>query len=154
MSLVQIARLFLFVREVGSPNHGLWVGIFQRFVGINDGDSWCAAFACWVLAIYYGGRDKIPFPATGACEDIHQWAKAHHAIVPRSQAAPGRCLFLYVNDAGHAHHVGFPTTAGAADGIAGNTSPDGQSSDGDGVHEHGLAVSDSHIVIVSLPEAA
>lgn len=145
--LVQQARNFLFVREVGSANHGLWVGIFQRFVGIDDGQSWCAAFVCFVLAIVLGGRDKLPFGATGVCEVIHQWAIKNNAIVPLVQALPGD-LFLYVDDNGHAHHVGIATEPRAEEGIAGNTSRDGKSSNGDGVYEHGLGVLPQHIRIV------
>lgn len=147
-NLIQQARNFLFVREVGGENCGLWVEIFQRFVEIDPGQSWCAAFVCFVLAIVLGGRDKLPFHYTGVCEEIHQWAKANNAIVPLTEARHGD-LYLFVTDEGHAHHVGIlcldqPLAAG----IAGNTSPDGLSSNGDGVHEHPLNVVPNHIVIV------
>lgn len=144
--LIQQARNFGFVREVGSPNHGLWVGIFQRFVGIADGQSWCAAFVCFVLAIIVDGRDLLPFPATGVCEEIHQWAVTHNKIVSLEQGLPGD-LYLYVTPEGHAHHVGILTAPwhDGPDGIAGNTSRDGKSSNGDGVYEHTLTAG---IVIV------
>lgn len=147
--LIQQARNFRFVREVGSPNHGLWVGIFQRFVGIDDGQSWCAAFVCFVLAIIVGGRDLLPFTATGVCEEIHQWAVTHNKIVSLEQALPGD-LYLFVDDNGHAHHVGILTAPwnDGPDGIAGNTSRDGKSSNGDGVYEHTLNVSSEHIRVV------
>lgn len=146
--LIQQARNFLFVREVGSANHGLWVGIFQRFVGIDDGQSWCAAFVCFVLAIILGGRDKLPFTYTGVCEEIHQWAVTHNAIVSLEQALPGD-LYLYVTSEGHAHHVGILTQTASPAGIAGNTSSDGRSSNGDGVYEHNVAT--SHLVVVRVP---
>lgn len=159
--LIQQARNFLFVREVGGPNKGLWVGIFQRFVGIDEGQSWCAAFVCFVLAIILGGRDKLPFGVTGVCEVIHQWAIKNDRIVPLNQALPGD-LYLFVTDEGHAHHVGILTVAspmlGLGDmprdcgvlrfGIAGNTSADGLSSNGDRVAEHTLNVAPNHIIIV------
>lgn len=152
-NLIQQARNFLFVREVGGPNKGLWVGIFQRFVGIDEGQSWCAAFVCFVLAIILGGRDKLPFPgyATGVCEDIHQWAVTHNAIVALDEARIGD-LYLFVDDNGHAHHVGILTaTLSTLGGIAGNTSKDGKSSNGDGVYEHPLDVAPNHLVIVRVP---
>lgn len=149
--LIQQARNFLFVREV-APNKGLWVGIFQRFVGIDEGQSWCAAFVCFVLAIVLNGRDKLPFGATGVCQVIHQWAIDHGAIVPLEQALPGD-LYLFVDDDGHAHHVGIITVAIIAGGwsvagIAGNTSEDGHSSNGDRVAEHPLDVLPKHLRVV------
>lgn len=144
MNLVEIARLFLFVREVGKPNSGLWVNIFQRFVGIDDGQSWCAAFVCFVLAIWYEGRNELPFTATGVCQDIYRWAKKYAWIITAPR--PGD-LYLYVNSADHAHHVGIVT--GAGQGIAGNTSADGKSDNGTGVFEHALP--ESGVVFVRLP---
>lgn len=150
--LIQQARNFLFVREVGGPNKGLWVGIFQRFVGIDEGQSWCAAFVCFVLAIILGGRDKLPFAYTGVCEHIHEWAVENNKIVPFTEALPGD-LYLFVTDEGHAHHVGIltyplPKLTITWQGIAGNTSADGLSSNGDRVAEHTLNVAPNHIVIV------
>lgn len=146
--LVQQARNFLYVREVGGANKGLWVGIFQRFVGIEPGQSWCAAFVCFVLAIIVGGKGNLPIPCTGVCEEIHAYAKARNMIIPAAEALPGD-LYLFVDDTGHAHHVGF--YAALAQGIAGNTSADGLSSNGDGVYEHALHVAPNHVVIVRLP---
>lgn len=148
-NFIQQARNFSFVREVGGPNKGLWVGIFQRFVGIDEGQSWCAAFVCFVLAIIVGGRDQLPFTATGVCQEIHQWAISNNKIVPLNQALPGD-LYLFVDDTGHAHHVGILTVVGLLfkTGIAGNTSEDGHSSNGDRVAEHILNVAPNHIVIV------
>lgn len=143
---VEQARAFGFVREVGGPNLGLWVGIFQRFVGIDPGQSWCAAFVCFVLAIVYGGEHNLPIPCTGVCQTIYEHAVAKNMLVGTPQ--PGD-LYLFVNDAGHAHHVGICTDA--PNGIAGNTSEDGTSSNGDGVHEHALRVAPANIKYVRLP---
>ena len=149
--LIQQARNFSFVREVGGANKGLWVGIFQQFVGIESGQSWCAAFVCFVLAIIVEGKGKLPIPETGVCEVIKQFAVAHGMVTAAPQ--PGD-LYLFVDDTGHAHHVGIYTghdATGNAVGIAGNTSADGLSSNGDGVHEHPLNVVPRHIVYVALP---
>lgn len=149
--LIIAARLFLFVREVGGANKGLWVGIFQRFVGIDPGQSWCAAFVCFVAAIIFEGKGNLPFPCTGVCEEIHQYAVKHDMVTTTPQ--PGD-LYLFVDDTGHAHHVGFYTGrdgVGNAIGIAGNTSADGLSSNGDRVAEHPLNVVPRHIVYIALP---
>ena len=148
--LIQQARNFLFVREVGGANMGLWVGIFQRFVGIEPGQSWCAAFVCFVLAIIVGGKGQLPIPCTGVCEEIHQYAIKHGMVTTTPQ--PGD-LYGFIDDAGRMHHVGFYTgpIAGNPGGIAGNTSADGLSSNGDRVAEHPLNVVPRHLVYIALP---
>lgn len=47
-------------------------------------------------------------------------------------------LYFYVDANDHAHHVGFVSNVDPLTGISGNTSPDGLSDNGDGVHEHGI----------------
>lgn len=47
-------------------------------------------------------------------------------------------LYLYVNANDHAHHIGFVTSTNPLTGIAGNTSADGTSSNGDGLYEHAI----------------
>ena len=46
------------------------------------------------------------------------------------------CLYFYVNDQDHAHHVGFVSSVDPLTGISGNTSADGASDNGDRVAEH------------------
>jgi len=131
MTLVDIARSFDFVREVGGPNAGLWVGIFQRFTGNAPGDSWCASFVSFCLAVASKIQTKIP--RTAVCQEIYDWAKKNGQLITTPEVG---CLFLYVNDQDHAHHVGIVTSTSPLRGIAGNTSSDGKSSDGTGVFEH------------------
>jgi hypothetical protein len=142
---IEVARQLLFVREAGE-NRGLRVEAIQHYSRGQFGDSWCCEFATMVLDICYQG--DAPIPRMGACEDVHQLAIKQGWIV--TDPAPGD-LFLYVTDAGHAHHIGFVTQATPLTGIAGNTSEDGVSSNGDGVHEHALNVAPNHIVFVRLP---
>jgi hypothetical protein len=69
-------------------------------------------------------------------------------------------LFFYVKEVQgpskikDAFHVGFVTAVGStgeANGIAGNTSPDGLDTNGSGVFEHRLAVGSKNIVFARLP---
>jgi hypothetical protein len=145
MSLVEIARLFDFVREA-SPNRGLRVEAIQHWSGGQPADSWCCEFATMVLDLHFKGH--APISRGGSCQDVYEQALQEHWIVDEPQPDD---LYLYINDAGRAHHIGFVVTGAPLSGISGNTSPDGASSNGDGVHEHYLIVKPEHIRFVRVP---
>lgn len=137
---VETARQFLFVREAEIQNTGQRVEAIQHWSGGVRGMSWCAFFATMVLDIAFQGN--APLPRTGLCEDLHQLAQQRDWLVDLAHALPGD-LFLYLDATGHAHHVGMLTEQNATSptgwfGIAGNTSADGTSSNGNGVYEHAL----------------
>jgi len=134
--VIKIARLFLYVKEAQSvgQNRGLRVESIQHWAGGEFGDSWCAEFVWMVLDLAYGGHP--PFDRMQSCEAIRAMAQDRSWITDTPQ--PGQ-LYLYVNSAGRAHHVGFVTGVDPLTGIAGNTSLDGSSPNGDGVHEHAIA---------------
>lgn len=148
MTVIEIARLFGYVREAQSQgqNRGLRVEAIQHWSSGQFGDSWCAEFATMVLDIVY--RGESPIPRLQACQDIYSLALEKGWLVDDPQAGD---LFLYVNDADHAHHVGIVTVSDPLTGLAGNTSSDGQSSNGDGVYEHALSATPPHIKFVRLP---
>lgn len=131
--VVDIARLFLFVREAGA-NAGARVEAIQRWGNGHVGDSWCAYWATMVLDLAYQG--KAPIPRTGVCQTIYELAQANGWVATTPSVGD---LFLYVNAGNHAHHVGFVTSIAPLIGIAGNTSADGTSNNGDRVAEHGIA---------------
>jgi hypothetical protein len=145
-SLMTIARRLNFIRETDGPNRGAWVEMLQRFCDGVPGDSWCSDFVCFVEDIAYRGRS--PSKRTGSTQVKLAHAKAKGWITTKPQAED---LFFYVNDAGVPHHVGIVTQAIPLTGIAGNTSEDGKSSNGNGVFEHVLNVAPNHIVFVRLP---
>jgi hypothetical protein len=142
--VIRIARLFLFVREAGK-NAGQRVEAIQRWCGGMPGDSWCAYYVSMVLDLAFGG--KAPIPRTGVCQKMYDQAKTEGWVA--SQPAVGD-LFLYVNAGDHAHHVGIVTGVNPLVGIAGNTSADGKSNNGDRVAERPVA-SD---VFIHYPRAA
>jgi hypothetical protein len=145
-SLTAIARHFLFVREVGAPNDGAWVSFMQRRTGNSPGDSWCASFVCLVLDIAY--RSLTPLVRSASCQVLLDDARRHGFVLPAGTPPAVDDLFFYVNDEGHAHHVGIVTGVSPLTGIAGNTSEDGRSSNGTGVFEHPINAS----VFVRLPK--
>lgn len=133
MTRLGIARQFDFVREIGGPNCGLWVEIFQHYTENAPGDSWCASFVSFVLGIEYKGGPNCPLTKTAVCEAMHAQAKANGWLT--EVPIPGD-IVLSVTPQGHAHHVAILTGITPLTAIAGNTSADGLSSDGTGVFEH------------------
>jgi hypothetical protein len=151
VTAVDIARLFAFVRESQDSrgNRGLRVEAIQHWSKGATGDSWCCEFATMVLDLLFHGA--APIDRMCACQDVYELAEEHHWIVPAPNVGD---LFLYVDAGDHAHHIGFVTAADPLRGIAGNTSADGTSSNGDGVHEHALHTSSGKIVFVAYPRPA
>jgi len=131
-SPVDIARQFLFVREASQQNTGQRVEAIQKWSGGNKGDSWCCEFATMVLDIAYQG--KSPIPRLQACQDVYNLAKKNGWLTTTPIFGD---IFLYVDANDHAHHIGFVTDGEG--GIAGNTSEDGKSSNGNGVYEHDIS---------------
>jgi hypothetical protein len=140
MTVVDIARLFLSVREAGA-NKGNRVEAIQHWGGGMAGQSWCCWFATMVLDLFYSGAS--PIPRMGACQDVYDLAKKNGWLTPVPSVGD---IFLYVNDQDHAHHIGFVTSVLPLTGIAGNTSEDGTSSNGDRVAEH--SIGGSHVKYV------
>lgn len=147
-SLSAVARRFLFVREIEGPNRGAWVSFFQRFCGGKDGDSWCSDFSSVVCDIAYHGRPPIRKSGSSNARLVEARAKGFVVSTPQVDD-----LFFFVDASGRAHHEGIVTAIGPLEGIAGNTSPDGLSSNGTGVFEHVLNVPASRIVFVRFPRA-
>src|SRR5215467_12701467 len=130
---VSLARVFNFVREAQAEgqNRGIRVEAIQHWSEGQIGDSWCAEFATMILDLCFAGQ--APISREGSCQAIKDLADQNGWTTASPTVGD---LFLYVNDAGHAHHVGIVTQTDPLMGIAGNTSADGTSSNGDGVYEH------------------
>ena len=142
-SPTDIARQFLFVREAGQ-NKGQRVEAIQRWGAGTPGDSWCCFFATMVLDICFQGVS--PIPRLGACQSVYDLAKGKGWLVTDPQKDD---IFLYVNENNHAHHIGFITENGQ--GIAGNTSADGTSSNGDRVAEHSISTNPAKVKYIRFP---
>lgn len=143
---VAIARQFVYVREAGA-NRGLRVEAIQHWSDGQFGDSWCMEFATMVLDIAYQGA--APIPRQGSCEAVHQLAKTAGWIAETPSVGD---LALSINDQGLAHHVGIVSSVSPLKTIAGNTSEDGTSSNGDRVAEH--AIADVDKVFIHYQEAS
>lgn len=128
-----IARQFDYVREAASQNRGLRVEAIQHWSTGQFGESWCCDFATLILDICFKGNS--PIPRGSVCQVVYDLAKKNGWVTTTPQVDD---LFLYVNDNDHAHHIGIVTSTSPLTGIAGNTSKDGTSSNGDGVYEHGI----------------
>lgn len=152
LTIVQRARQFTYVREAQSEgqNHGLRVHALQVWGGGADGDSYCMEFA-WDMADLHT-RGEPPFARVQSCEDFHQLAIARGWVVPVPR--PG-CFALRCAADGHAHHIYIVSERVEADvlgTISANTSADGLSDNGDGVHEHDIPRDgDRALVYVAVP---
>ena len=140
---VDIAREFLFMREANPQNTGLRVEAIQHWCNGEKGDSWCCEFATMVLDICFQGNS--PIPRLLACQEVYNMAKKNGWITLHPVKGD---LFLYVNDDDHAHHIGIVTENGGGVGIAGNTSEDGTSSNGNGVYEHAISTNSKYVKYV------
>ncbi len=127
---VDVARQYLFVRESGA-NRGLRVEAIQHWSSGQPGDSWCMEFATMVLDLCFQGT--APIPRQGGCEDVHQLAITNGWVADAPSVGD---LVLSINAAGLAHHVGIVSSLDPLTSIAGNTSEDGTSSNGDRVARH------------------
>lgn len=146
-SLSAVAKRLDFIRETEGPNRGYWVEFLQSFCDGVPGDSWCADFESFVEHVAYKGKN--PTPRTGSTNAKLDFCLAKGWITKTPQVDD---LYFYVHPTGRAHHIGIVSgVKGAAIwGIAGNTSSDGKSSNGDGVYEHAISVGPS-VVFVRLP---
>lgn len=157
MMVLDIARLFLFVRELPG-NKGLRVEAIQKWGGGSAGDSWCAWFVTMVLDLRDQG--KCPLARTGSCDVILQWARANKCIVTEPQ--PGDVyLVVRTENPNDAHHTGLVTTMLYDDNnvrkfgqISGNTSEDGTSDNGDRVAERAIKYRPANHVFVRVPAPA
>lgn len=150
LGLLAIALQFDYVREAQSigQNRGLRVEAIQHWAGGQAGDSWCVEAWWFAHDIHFKGQFAVP--RMQSAQALHEFAQLKGWLVPLAEAQPGD-TFLYVDATGHAHHAGIVTGTGPLTGVAGNTSADGTSANGDGWYEHALTVPDSSIVIVRIP---
>lgn len=144
-SPTDIARQFLFVREV-PQNKGQRVQAIQTWSGGTIGQSWCCYFATMVLDICFQGNS--PIPRQGACQTVYELAQKNKWMTDKPVKDD---LYLFINDAGRAHHIGIVTQDGGLMGISGNTSEDGTSDNGDRVSEKGLINNPKRIKFIHYP---
>lgn len=145
--ILYLARKTDFVREAGQ-NSGLRVNGIQYWCGGRDDEFWCCYWATMILDIAFKGR--CPIKRTGSCEFVHKLARDKGWMV--DTPVPGD-LCLHLDDSGEAHHIGIvtePWNGTYIVTIAGNTSKDGKSRNGDGVYEHPQPKTD-HLRFVHYP---
>lgn len=144
---VEIARLFLFVRELAG-NTGARVAGIQAWGGGKPGDAWCAFWITMVLDLAFGG--DAPIRRTGSCDDILNLAKERGWLSDTPHVGD---LYLYLKTPDDAIHVGLVTDVDATGytGISGNTSEDGLSHNGDRVAERRLTLRPGKTVFVRYP---
>jgi hypothetical protein len=133
MTLIEIARLGKFIRELTGQNDGAWVEAIQRVTGNKKGDSWCASYVSVVLALYYGGPNKNPLPMTASCDELLEFARKKGWLTETPKV---NNVFLVMKNEHDAVHTGFVAEVKTLSikTIEGNTNDDG-GRDGYGVFE-------------------
>lgn len=151
------AGKYKYVRE-SSQNNGRRVNGIQTWRGGKDavGKSWCCYFVMMILDICFQGES--PFgddpEVMGSTNAALDYARKKEWIV--DWPLPGDLIFS-VHPEGHpeegkAHHVAICSNGKPLKALAGNTSEDGKSSNGDRVADH--EISPENKVFVSYPRAA
>lgn len=140
---VDVARQFRYLREL-SGNHGQRIEAIQRWCGGLPGDSWCCHFATMVFDVCYQGQS--PIPRTGSCDVVLAVCRDKGWMV--TDPEPGDLVFSMLGEH-DAHHIAIVTATSPLTAIAGNTSADGSSSNGDGCYEH--AISPTHKLFARIP---
>lgn len=148
------ARKYRYVREF-SQNNGRRVNAVQMWRGGADaiGKSWCCYFVMMILDVCFQGEN--PFgddpEVMGATPAALAYARAKGWIV--DWPVPGDLVFSVYPaghpEAGKPHHVAICSSVSPLSTIAGNTSKDGASSNGDRVAEHEISADNK--VFVSYP---
>lgn len=133
MTIIDIARLGKFIRELTGQNDGAWVEAIQRVTGNKKGDAWCASYVSVVLALFFGGPTKNPLPMTASCDVLLEHARKKGWLVTTPSVGD---VFLLMKSPHDAIHTGLVT---AVEGpfvrtIEGNTNDEG-ARDGYGVFE-------------------
>lgn len=135
--LIAEARSWRYVREIPEEqNRGLRVEAVQHWAGGTYGDSWCMEML-WVWLDRYT-QGKPPVPRVQSCQHFREIATANGWRV--TEPVPGDIVVSIDPAANHAHHIALVTaTETGLVAIAGNTSEDGISSNGDRVAEHEIS---------------
>jgi hypothetical protein len=57
--------------EVGGNNKGPWVKKYLQPIGLNEGESWCAAFLSWCFLQAVGGnKNEMPFKYSAGARNV------------------------------------------------------------------------------------
>lgn len=87
-------------KEINGSNAGPQVKKYLAYVGLPEGNPWCAAFVCWIL-----GQAGIENPKTADTWELEKWAmekKMYYSQNPQ----PGD-IFLQMDENGKPKHTGF-----------------------------------------------
>ncbi len=149
-ALVAVARRFEYVRET-SPNSdgGGFVDQCQAALGLSPGHSWCACAVCsWVHTACTEQNATVAFHRSARALGI--W-ELNQAFKVDGDPQPGDLVIW--DHGGGLGHIAVVTAVASMNGavaglscIAGNTSADGLSRNGDRVAEHEVPYPDAKIV--------
>lgn len=139
--LIDEARVWLGLQEVGGNNRGPFVEMFERAAGIPVGSPWCMAFAQWcvgrvdrIVGTVYAGAPVAGIVKSAHCLSV--WSGTNPESRSGTPVVGSLVIWRHVGTSNG--HTGIVTgvTASGFTAIEGNTSPTtGVDRDGDGVFE-------------------
>jgi CHAP domain len=151
-ALVATARKYLYVRETNGNNsdNGHFIDASLAALGLPPGNSWCAAAICaWVKETQQTTGAKFKFRRSARAMGL--WELNTDLRVAVADIQPGDIL-CWDHGSGLGH-VAICTAAvkvngdlASLDAVAGNTSADGHSRNGDRCAEHAVTYPDPKLV--------
>jgi hypothetical protein len=96
--ILQAALSQLHVKEASARNDGPEVKKYLAYVGLKEGQEWCAAFVCWSYA-----QAGYPQPRNAWSPALFPKAK----IIEAAQARPADIFGIWVADKKRIGHVGL-----------------------------------------------
>ncbi|MGY3211161.1 CHAP domain-containing protein [Mucilaginibacter sp. HD30] len=120
------------IHELTGNNDGKQVEVYLKYVGLQKGNPWCAAFVCWVL-----GQNDVANPKSGYCPILFTAQNKIWKRMSKTSLIPlmGDVFGIYFPEKKRVAHVGFVDswTSKTVITVEGNTN-DAGSREGDGVY--------------------
>jgi|GEM_PF-1221269 hypothetical protein len=112
-AIVETARVFLGVRELGTSNSGYWIQRFLSAAGLSEGYPWCMGYVQWVFADVSGIwhlTDLIP-RNTGSTQGAWKWAAELGLVHSDPEKVDKGDVPIWRNGLSAQGHTGIVTSA-------------------------------------------
>lgn len=143
LGIIPIARLYLYFREARNPdgttsNRGLRVEAVQHMANGAFGDSWCMEALWDWLDFFFANAEDAGIPRQQSVQSFREFCQGKGWQIDLARVQPGDVV-VSVDANNHGHHIALVTVMTPLTAIAGNTSADGISSNGDRCAEHPIS---------------
>lgn len=90
------------LKEPKGDNYGPQVKKYLSFVGLTEGNPWCAAWVTWVL-----NKSDVPFVKTADTWQFKTWAEGNNILYSNIVQPERGDVFLQIGEDGNPAHTGF-----------------------------------------------